>query len=80
MNNSNDRQSTTWLQRIAAIDIEDSEQTRFLVETGISVVKLGMVPAIDGQPARDASIAERLETALLMMTLVYDVPDPVPAG
>ena len=82
MNNSTDRENRTWLQRIAAVDVDalDLEQTRFLVETGVSVVKLEWLPAIDGQPAREASIAERLETARFMMTLMYDIPDPVPAG
>jgi hypothetical protein len=77
--NNHSTENKTWLQRIAAVDIEalDSEQTRFLIETGASVVKLGWLPAIEGQPAREASIEERLETARFMVAHMYPVPEPI---
>jgi hypothetical protein len=75
-----DHENKLWLQKLAAeMDSPtiDSERLKFLFETASSVAHAGLLPALYGQPARDARVEERLETLRFLVKLTYEVPDPI---
>jgi len=78
--NNTVHENKTWLQKLAA-EVEsttiDPEREKLLLETALSVAYGGSIPAIYGQPAREASVEERLESLRYVVSLTEEVPDPI---